>query len=44
MLKKKYGESQRVLIPVVLEKTGLIVEKLVPDAVRGKMLEGIKFF
>lgn len=44
MLKKKYGESQKVLIPVVLEKTGLIVEKLVPGAVRGKMLEGIKFF
>ena len=44
LLKKKYGEAQKVLIPVVLEKTGFIVEKLAPSAVRGKMLEGIMFF
>ena len=44
LLKKKYGEAQKVLIPVVLEKTGFIVEKLAPAAVRGKMLEGIMFF
>nr|MCR5098704.1 hypothetical protein [Lachnospiraceae bacterium] len=44
VLKKKYGDTQKILIPVVLEKTGLIVEKIAPDAVRGKMLEGIKHF
>lgn len=44
MLRKKYGDSQKLLIPVVLEKTGLIVERLVPDAVREKQLEGIMYF
>ena len=44
MLRKKYGDTQKLLVPVVLEKTGLIVERLVPDAVREKMLEGIMYF
>jgi hypothetical protein len=43
-LQKVFGGSQKVLIPVVLEKTGLIVEKIAPDAVRGKVLEGIRYF
>ncbi len=44
MLREKYGASQKILVPVILEKTGLIVEKMAPDAVRGKMLEGIMYF
>ena len=44
MMQKKYGPSQKVLIPVVLEKTGVIVEKIAPEAQRGKVIEGIRFF
>lgn len=43
-LMKKYGPTQKVLIPVVLEKTGMIVEKIAPEAIRGKMIEGIMHF
>ena len=42
-LKKKYGDEQKVVIPIVIEKTGLLVEKLVPDAIRGKRLEFVKY-
>ncbi len=42
-IKKKYGNTQKILIPIVLEKTGLLVEKAVPDAVRGKRLEFVKY-
>ena len=44
VLRKKYGDNQKILIPIVLEKTGLLVEKIAPEAVRGEILEGIKYF
>ena len=43
-LMKKYGPTQKMLIPAVLEKTGMIVEKIAPEAMRGKMIEGIMHF
>ncbi len=42
VLKKKYGIKQKILIPIVLEKTGLLVEKLAPEATRGKRLECVR--
>ena len=44
VLEAKYGPTQKMLIPVVLKKTAEIVERLVPDAERGKIIEGIKWF
>ncbi len=43
-LEKKYGPGQKILVPVVLNRTGMIVERMVPGAVRGKMLEGVYWF
>ncbi|MCR5097313.1 MAG: hypothetical protein K6B14_00025 [Lachnospiraceae bacterium] len=42
-IKKKYGDDQKILVPIVLEKTGLLVEKLAKDAIRGKRLEFVKY-
>ncbi len=44
LLSEKYGASQRVLVPVVLKKTGTIVEQMVPDAKRIRMLEALQWF
>ena len=43
-LEEKYGPWQQMLVPVVLRKTAEIVERLVPDAKRGRIIEGIKWF
>ncbi len=44
IVEEKYGPDQHVLVPIVLEKTGQLVERLVPDAIRGELLEAIKWF
>ncbi|MCR4796932.1 MAG: hypothetical protein K5853_00600 [Lachnospiraceae bacterium] len=43
-LVEKYGKDQKVLVPIVLERTGLIVENIVCNAQRGNRIECIKFF
>ncbi len=44
MLEDKYGQEQKMLVPIVLKKTAEIVERLVPGAERGKIIEGLKWF
>ena len=44
LLESKYGPSQKILVPIVLNRTGSIVERMVPGAVRGKMLEGVYWY
>ncbi len=41
---EKYGGEKRVLVPVVVNKTADIVEHMVPDAKRGKLINGIMWF
>ncbi|MCR4797953.1 MAG: hypothetical protein K5853_05825 [Lachnospiraceae bacterium] len=41
---EKYGPSQKVLVPVVVNKTGLLVKKLVPDAQRTRIINGLVRF
>ena len=41
MIEKKYGHNQAILVPVLLNKTAEIVKGLVPDASRGKLIEGV---
>ena len=39
-----YSPEKRVLVPVVINKTKEIVEKMVPDAYRGEIVEGVVWF
>ena len=39
-----YSPEQKVLVPVVVNKTSEIVEKMVPDAFRGEIVEGAVWF
>ena len=41
---EKYGEDKKVIVPVVVNKSALLVEKIVPDAVRGKVINGVMRF
>ena len=41
---EKYGSEKRVLVPVVVNKTADIVEHMVPDAKRGKLINGFMWF
>ncbi len=41
---EKYGGAQHVLVPVVLDKTGLLVTRLAPEAKRGEFIEAIQWF
>ena len=41
---KLYSPDQKILVPVVVNKTSDIVEKMVPDAYRGEIVEGAIWF
>lgn len=41
ILKTKYGEDQKILVPVVVDRTAAIVERLVPTAERGDVVEAV---
>ena len=41
---KEYGADQKVLVPVVVNKTGLLVKKMVPDAYRTRIINGLVRF
>ena len=41
---EKYGPGQHVLVPVVLDKTGVLVTRLAPEAKRGEFIEAIQWF
>lgn len=41
---KIYSPDTQVLVPVVVNKTSEIVEKMVPEAVRGEIVEGAVWF
>ncbi len=40
-LKERYGEAQRILVPVVIDRTASIVERLVPGAERVDVVEAV---
>ena len=44
MLSEKYDADTRILVPVVLKKTGQIVERMAPEAKRVRLLEAIQWF
>ncbi len=41
---QQYGGDKKVLVPIVVHKTGEIVEKIVPDAYRGEIIEGAVWY
>ncbi len=41
---EKYGKDQRVLVPVVVNKTGLLVKKFVPTAARTEIITALMRF
>lgn len=43
-IEKKYGITQKILVPVVINRTASIVERMVLGASRGKMIEGVYRF
>ena len=41
---KIYSPDKKVLVPVVVNKTKEIIEKMVPGAYRGEIVEGVVWF
>lgn len=42
-IKEKYGEEQKILVPVVVDRTAAIVERLVPNAEREDVMEAVLY-
>ena len=44
VLENSYGPDQKMLVPVIRNRTGAMIRKMVPDVTRGKRIEGILWF